>query len=193
MPPLSEADTRAKLIDPALKMAGWDVNDPQRVGLEIPVDGFDPQAWRELEKQLRRIREQNKIYEAELPAGICDYALYRENPRAYINQHLILLRLKQMLPVFVAGYYCTPNGKAQILRLDREGVKSGLNFDDVRGLKVFKPPLALQEKFACIVRQYDRLRAQQRESLRQAEMLFGALLEGSFQPHHSRELRGTCG
>ena len=45
------------------------------------------------------------------------------------------------------------------------------------------PPLALQEKFAGVVRQYDRLRAQQRESLRQAEMLFGAMLEGSFQPH----------
>jgi type I restriction enzyme, S subunit len=133
-----------------------------------------------LEKQLRHIREQNRIYETELPAGICDYALYRENPRAYINQHLVLLRLKQMLPVFVAGYYCTPNGKAQILRLDREGVRSGLNFDDVRGLKVFKPPLALQEKFAGMVRQYDRLRAPQRESLRQAEMLFGALLEQSF-------------
>ena len=39
---------------------------------------------------------------------------------------------------------------------------------------------AVQEKFAGVVRQYDRLRAQQRESLRQAEMLFGALLEGAF-------------
>jgi len=58
---ITEFTTRRELIDPALKRAGWDVNDPQRVGLEIPVDGFDPQAWRELEKQLRHIREQNKI------------------------------------------------------------------------------------------------------------------------------------
>src|SRR5512147_2525448 len=78
MPP-NEATTRREMIDPALKKAGWDVSDPRRVGLEIPVDGFDPQAWQQLEKQLRHIREQNKIYEVELPAGICDYALYRDN------------------------------------------------------------------------------------------------------------------
>lgn len=78
MPP-NETTTRREMIDPALKKAGWDVNDPQRVGLEIPVDGFDPQAWQQLEKQLRHIREQNQIYQAELPAGICDYALYRDN------------------------------------------------------------------------------------------------------------------
>ena len=76
--PSGEATTRCEVIDPALKKAGWDVNDPQRVGLEIPVDGFDPKHganW----KQLRHICEQNKIYEAELPAGICDYALYHDN------------------------------------------------------------------------------------------------------------------
>lgn len=41
----TEAQARAELIDPALVAAGWDVNDPDRVGREIPVDGFDPAAW----------------------------------------------------------------------------------------------------------------------------------------------------
>jgi predicted type IV restriction endonuclease len=45
----NEADTRAQLIDPQLKRAGWDVANSDQVGLEIPVDGFDPQAWRRLE------------------------------------------------------------------------------------------------------------------------------------------------
>jgi predicted type IV restriction endonuclease len=35
----SEARTRKELIDPALARAGWDVNDPARVRVEIPVDG----------------------------------------------------------------------------------------------------------------------------------------------------------
>lgn len=78
MPP-TEATTRREMIDPALKKAGWDVNNPQRVGLEIPVNGFDPLAWQALAAKLKHIREQNKIYEVELPAGICDYALYRDN------------------------------------------------------------------------------------------------------------------
>jgi hypothetical protein len=46
MPDPTEAKTRRELIDPALKKAGWDVANPNQVGLEIPVDGFDPQACR---------------------------------------------------------------------------------------------------------------------------------------------------
>ena len=42
------------------------------------------------------------------------------------------------------------------------------------------PPLALQEKFAKVVLRYERLRSQQRESLRQAEHLFESLLALSF-------------
>ena len=85
-------------------------------------------------------------------------AVIPENfPTAYINQHLFLLRLKDLNPVFVAGYFSTPTGKAQILRLDREGVKSGLNFDDARSLKVFNPPLSLQEEFAGVMAQVESL------------------------------------
>lgn len=44
MPHPNEASTRKELIDPALLRAGWDINNSDQVGLEIPVDGFDPQA-----------------------------------------------------------------------------------------------------------------------------------------------------
>ena len=30
---INEATTRRELVDPALKRAGWDVNDPQRGGV----------------------------------------------------------------------------------------------------------------------------------------------------------------
>ena len=79
MPQQNEARTRKELIDPALLKAGWDVNNHDQVGLEIPVDGFDPQAWAILDKQLKRLRELNQIYNVKLPAGISDYALYRPN------------------------------------------------------------------------------------------------------------------
>jgi len=75
----SEAKTRKELIDPALKKAGWDVNDPAQVGTEILVDGFDPQAWQTLEAKLNRIREKHGIYQVKLPKGVCDYVLYRPN------------------------------------------------------------------------------------------------------------------
>ena len=50
--PSGEAKTRKELIDPALEKAGWDLSNPDQVGIEIPVDGFDPAAWHALELQL---------------------------------------------------------------------------------------------------------------------------------------------
>lgn len=79
MPPPNEAITRRDLIDPQLQRAGWDVADANHVGIEIPVDGYDPAAWRALSVQLKQLRETGISYEAELPSGICDYALYRPN------------------------------------------------------------------------------------------------------------------
>ena len=52
LPGPSEKKTRQELIDPELKKAGWDVTDPEQVGLEIPVDGFDPAAWQQLQQQI---------------------------------------------------------------------------------------------------------------------------------------------
>lgn len=102
-------------------------------------------------------------------------------PEAYINQHLFLIRLKNIDPIFVAGYFSTPSGKAQILRLDREGVKSGLNFDDAKGLTIFNPSLAEQKQFVTIYKHYNHLRYQLQESERQAKLLFQSLLKQAFQ------------
>lgn len=54
---VNEAETRRKLIDPALKSAGWDVDNPAQVGIEIPVDGISGEPWN----------------------GVTDYCLYRSN------------------------------------------------------------------------------------------------------------------
>jgi len=75
----NEARTRKELIDPALKRAGWDVEDHTKVRVEIPVDGFDPQAWQVLSTKLKHIQETGPAYNLGLPAGISDYALYRPN------------------------------------------------------------------------------------------------------------------
>ena len=72
----TEATTRRKLIDPRLKKAGWDVNNPDQVGIEIPVDGFDAAAWQRLE---RKLRESGGTYTADLPSGISDYVLKQAN------------------------------------------------------------------------------------------------------------------
>jgi len=72
----SEAKTRKRLIDPDLKKADWDVRNSAQVGIEIPVDGTAYEAWKELET---KIRTAEHIPTVQLPKGISDYVLYREN------------------------------------------------------------------------------------------------------------------
>jgi type I restriction enzyme S subunit len=47
-------------------------------------------------------------------------------------------------------------------------------------LNIPVPPLPLQQRFADLVRGHERLRAAERESLRQAEHLFQSLLHRAF-------------
>jgi type I restriction enzyme R subunit len=42
---LSEARTRAQLIDPQLRQAEWQLDDRSQVRFEIPVDGYDAAPW----------------------------------------------------------------------------------------------------------------------------------------------------
>jgi len=54
---INEAKTRKELIDPQLELAGWHLRDKSRVGIEIPVDG----------------------YNTDPVHGVTDYCLYRAN------------------------------------------------------------------------------------------------------------------
>jgi type I restriction enzyme, R subunit len=73
----TERQTREQLIDKALAQAQWNVTDPNQVGLEIPVDGASPEAWRRLERELRALKEAGVPFTAELPRGVSDYVLKR--------------------------------------------------------------------------------------------------------------------
>jgi type I restriction enzyme S subunit len=59
--------------------------------------------------------------------------------------------------------------------------RTRISMGQLAQLEVPLPPLLLQQKFAHIVQNYERLRAQQRESARQAEHLFQSLLARAFR------------
>lgn len=77
---------------------------------------------------------------------------------AYINQHLTCIRLdkSKLLPVFVSYFLESPAGKKQFAQKNQTGVKAGLNFDAIKSLQIFTPPLPLQEQFAAFVQQVDK-------------------------------------
>lgn len=72
-------------------------------------------------------------------------------------------------------------GKSIIRPLSRRAGQPHINADQVRSLRFPVPPMPLQEEFAQIVHQFERLRAQQHEAQRQAEHLFQTLLHRAFQ------------
>jgi type I site-specific restriction endonuclease len=41
----NEGEARFILIDPALRSAGWGLDDRTQVGFEVPVDGYDAEPW----------------------------------------------------------------------------------------------------------------------------------------------------
>lgn len=60
------------------------------------------------------------------------------------------------------------------------GSMKNISKDDAAALRIPVPPLPLQQRFAEVVRGHERLRATQREALRQAEHLFQSLLHEAF-------------
>jgi type I restriction enzyme S subunit len=66
-------------------------------------------------------------------------------------------------------------------RLAPEGTQPNLNTGIMNGFAMVVPPLRLQQKLAALVEQLERLRAVQREALRQAEHLFQSLLHDAFR------------
>lgn len=101
---------------------------------------------------------------------------------AYINQHLALIRFNSELnPLFVAYYFSTESGQAQIQRFNRVGVKSGLNFQNIKDLEFPYFDVSLQNKFAAIVEKIEATKVKYRESLSELEALYVSLSQRAFR------------
>lgn len=98
----------------------------------------------------------------------------------HINQHLALIRMRELNPHYVSSFLDSSAGKAQFARLNREGVKAGLNFDDLRSLQVLKPPAALQEKYTRAFEHARILEAKHSHQLAESDSLFKSLQQRAF-------------
>ena len=106
---------------------------------------------------------------------------------AYINQHLICIRLKKdvMLPMFAAYYIESDGGKKQILNRNKEAVKAGLNFASVSS--VLLPFLSLPVQREVVARldaakaRAEKLEAKAREGVAVCETMRKAILKEAFE------------
>lgn len=101
---------------------------------------------------------------------------------AYINQHLTCVRLdkSRLSPLFVSYFLESHAGKKQFSQKNQTGVKAGLNFDAIKSLQIFIPPLSLQEEFAAFVEQVDKTKSTLQQSLEKLELNYKALMQTYF-------------
>jgi type I restriction enzyme S subunit len=86
---------------------------------------------------------------------------------------------KKSNPYFI--FHILKHNEDYLLRQARGANTDCLTLPMIEGVPVPKVPISLQEKFAAIVQKSDRIRAQQREALRQAEHLFQIILHRAFR------------
>ncbi len=100
---------------------------------------------------------------------------------AYINQHLCLVRLiENCNPIFLAYYFESDGGKIQFNQKDQIGVKSGLNFNAIKSLKVISPVFDLQNRFAEIVQKTEEQKQKMQESLEKLEDNYNSISQRAF-------------
>lgn len=100
---------------------------------------------------------------------------------AFINQHLSILRSSWFVPRFLSAALSSPAGQKTILGRNREGVKAGLNFDDIRSFAVPDVDRKIQQTFADRASGVDRMRDRQRAEMSRLDALFASLQHRAFQ------------
>lgn len=110
-------------------------------------------------------------------------------PTAINTKHLCCITLDQTrcLPIYLHGAFLFhPFVRRQQTVATKGSIMDGLNMEIIKSLRIPLPPLELQQEFAAVVKRVERLRAVQREALRQAEHLFQALLHRAFSGQSSK-------
>ena len=96
-----------------------------------------------------------------------------------VNQHVCIIRGKknQINPVFLTLFLNSEFGQKQIMSLQAGGNREGLNFQQVRAIKLPLPPLCEQERIAASVSGIDRHIRKRRAKLSQVTNLKKALMQ----------------
>lgn len=100
---------------------------------------------------------------------------------AHINQHLAILRANSLNSRFLSSLLATPACQQDILKRNREGVKAGLNFDDVRGIRIIVPPHSSQDEYERRILSLERSKGAYLHQRNVLSELFAALQNQAFR------------
>lgn len=100
---------------------------------------------------------------------------------AFISQHLALLRVKDIVPLYLSAYLSSDGGQRQISLLNRNGVKAGLNFDDIRSLEILVPETKLQKRYAEIYAHHIETQKVLAHATSSVDFLYESLIQRTFR------------
>ena len=105
-----------------------------------------------------------------------------KHPRSIIHSNIIRLSLNdtEILPIYFVALMTWFAPRVARLKRGQEDAYTFMSTGSLSELQIPLPPFPLQQKFAALVERVERLRAVQREALRQAEHLFASLLDHAF-------------
>jgi type I restriction enzyme S subunit len=192
---------------PVIKLGDRIINGPQN-GLYKPsseygegtpilrIDSFYDGAVLGMGK-LKRVRlnesERNLYSLAEN-----DIVINRVNSLSHLGKSAIILRLSELTvfesnmmrmsfdtscihPLFIIHYLQSNHIKSQIMNCAKNAVnQSSINQTDVKGFRIFEPPIGLQRSFADLVSKVRGLQEKYSSSLKLSESLFNSLQQRAF-------------
>lgn len=102
---------------------------------------------------------------------------------ANVNQHVCIIRpIKEKLnPIYLSYMISQINYQNKILGENTGGTREAFNFKKIKSFDVMNPKIDLQNKFADIVQQVEKLKAEYKESEKELDNLFGSLMQRAFR------------
>jgi type I restriction enzyme, S subunit len=154
----------------AKDMRGKYIFDTQE---HVTQDAVDRSATKVVPKESILLVVKSKVLMHRLPLAISKVSLCHGQDIKSIQCH------KEVDPYFIL--YTLKYNEPNLLKQARGANTEGLTLPMLREIPVPTVSIKLQQKFAAIVQNFERLRTQQREAERQAEHLFQSILHLAFR------------
>jgi type I restriction enzyme, S subunit len=104
---------------------------------------------------------------------------------ARVNQHVAIIRCKrqQMNPVFLSLALVSKNVKTELLNIASKGgaTREAVTKEDIEKYNIIKPNINLQNQFAEKIQLIEQQKELAKQSLKESEDLFNALLQKAFK------------
>ncbi|HEX8817017.1 MAG TPA: restriction endonuclease subunit S [Terriglobales bacterium] len=131
--------------------------------------------WRKVKPEVGDI-----LYTKGGTTGMAKTVDFKKEVAVWVHIPVLKLRKDTVVPVWLENMLNSQFCYQQSQELTFGIVNRDLGLKRMPHIRIYLPPLPLQQKFAALVERVERLRAVQREALRQAEHLFASLLDSAF-------------